>query len=151
MPRSGVIGEQIFDQVEKLVAGGMNRTQAFAEISKESGRQAGTVAANYYRVARKRAGGSLRKPRRTAGRKAKTVAAKSAAVVAAPRRGRGRPARSAPKRSAAASTVAARGDIDAIAAQLVANVQALASAVKSQAAEVQDLRKRLDGARKLLG
>ena len=61
MPRSGVIGEQIYDQVEKLVADGMNRTQAFAEISKQSGRQAGTVAANYYRVARKRAGGSLRK------------------------------------------------------------------------------------------
>ena len=56
MPRSGVIGEQIYDQVEKLVADGMNRTQAFAEISKQSGRQAGTVAANYYRVARKRAG-----------------------------------------------------------------------------------------------
>ncbi len=46
MPRSGVIGEQIYDQVEKLVADGMNRTQAFAEISKQAGRQAGTVAAN---------------------------------------------------------------------------------------------------------
>ena len=38
MPRSGEIGEQIYDQVEKLVAGGMNRTEAFAKISADSGR-----------------------------------------------------------------------------------------------------------------
>ena len=63
MPRSGEIGEQIFEQVEKLVAGGMNRTEAFAKISSDTGRRAGTVAANYYRVARKRAGGSLGRAR----------------------------------------------------------------------------------------
>jgi hypothetical protein len=33
----------------------------------------------------------------------------------------------------------------------VDDVQALANAIKSQAAEVEDLRKRLDGVRKLLG
>ena len=55
MPRSGEIGEQISEQVEKLVAGGMNRSEAFAKISADTGRRAGTVAANYYRVARKRA------------------------------------------------------------------------------------------------
>ena len=64
MPRTGVIGEQIFAQVEKLEKGGMSRTDAFKKISADSGRREGTVAANYYRVARKRAGGSLR-PRRT--------------------------------------------------------------------------------------
>ena len=42
MPRSGEIGEQIFEQVEKLVAGGMNRTEAFAKISSDTGRRAGT-------------------------------------------------------------------------------------------------------------
>ncbi len=135
MPRSGEIGEQIFDQVEKLVAGGMNRTEAFAKISADSGRRAGTVAANYYRVARKRAGGSLRKSKSGARR-----ATRKAAPAA--RRGGRRTTR------AAASSAS---DIDALANALVQNVQALAEAVKAQAGEVRDLRKRLDGVKKLLG
>jgi hypothetical protein len=137
MPRSGVIGEQIYDQVEKLVADGMNRTQAFAEISKQSGRQAGTVAANYYRVARKRAGGSLRKAKDAPARKPRATASKG-----------GRPRGSGTRRSAAAT---GGGDIDALAAQLVASVEALAAAVKAQGAEVSELRSRLDGVKKLLG
>ncbi len=76
MPRTGVIGEQIFQQVEKLEKGGMSRTDAFKKISADSGRREGTVAANYYRVARKRAGGSLRPRRRTATRR--TAASTSA-------------------------------------------------------------------------
>src|SRR5918912_3014647 len=127
MPRSGEIGEQIFEQVEKLVADGMNRTEAFAKISEDSGRRAGTVAANYYRVARKRAGGSLR-PRKTRGRPARRSTAAQAA-----RRGRAR--------------ARGGGDIDALASALVQNVQALADAMKAQAGEVEDLRKKLDGVR----
>src|SRR5438552_2282710 len=126
MPRTGVIGEQIFEQVDKLVAGGMNRTQACAKLSADSGRQAGTVAGDYYRGARKRGTTS---PRRR--RKAST-------------------ARSAPTRRPARARKAG-GDIDALATRLVDDVQALANAIKSQAAEVEDLRKRLDGVRKLLG
>jgi hypothetical protein len=126
MPRTGVIGEQIFDQVEKLVAGGMNRTQAFAKISTDSGRQAGTVAANYYRVARKRGTTAPRRRRKTS------------------------TARSAPAQRPARSRKTG-GDIDALTSRLVADVQALANAMKSQATEVEDLRKRLDGVRKLLG
>lgn len=135
MPRSGVIGEQIYDQVEKLVADGMNRTQAFAEISKQSGRQAGTVAANYYRVARKRAGGSLRKRKASPERKPRAAASKG-----------GRPRTTRTRRAATGG-----GDIDALAAQLVASVEALADAVKAQGAEVKELRSRLDGVKKLLG
>lgn len=136
MPRSGVIGEQIYEQVETLVAGGMNRTQAFAEISRESGRQAGTVAANYYRVARKRAGGSLRpRTRRTTGKR--TASSRRAARTTARPRG-------------AAGRNAGARDIDALAAQLVSSVEALAAAVRSQSAEVKDLQKRLDGVKKLL-
>ncbi len=133
--RSASSENETYDQVEKLVADGMNRTQAFAEISKQSGRQAGTVAANYYRVARKRAGGSLRKSRLRA---------------QAPRhRVQGRPTRgSGTRRRAAAS---GGGNIDALAAQLVASVEALAAAVKAQGAEVSELRSRLDGVKKLLG
>ena len=130
MPRSGVIGEQIFDQVEKLVATGMTRTQAFAQISSESGRRAGTVAANYYRVARKR-GTSATRPR--AGRR-RAAAAPARRTTTRARTGR-----------AAAGT-----DIDALAGRLVSDVQALADALKSQASEVRDLRSRLDRVKTLL-
>jgi hypothetical protein len=63
--RRGSIGNEIFDQVEALMSQeGLTRTQAFQRLSETSGRRAGTVAANYYRVARKR-GAALqpRKPR----------------------------------------------------------------------------------------
>ncbi len=129
MPRTGVIGEQIFAQVEKLVKGGMSRTDAFKKISADSGRREGTVAANYYRVARKRAGGSLR-----------------------PRRGtRTRRAAAAPAvRTRRAVAAGSNGDVDALTRSLVENVQALAAAMNAQAAEVKDLRSRLEGVRKLL-
>jgi hypothetical protein len=130
MPRTGVIGEQIFEQVEKLVKGGMSRTDAFKKISADSGRREGTVAANYYRVARKRAGGSLR-PRRRSGRRSATAAATRT------------------RRSTTASS--GGGDIDALTRALVQNVQDLAAAMNAQAAEVKDLRSRLEQARSLLG
>ncbi len=133
MPRTGVIGEQIFQQVEKLEKGGMSRTDAFKKISADSGRREGTVAANYYRVARKRAGGSLRPRRRAGGRRATTGTATTRT-----------------RRASAASTTA-NGDVDALTRDLVRNVQALAAAMNAQAAEVKDLRSRLDGVRKLLG
>ncbi|MDH3227140.1 MAG: hypothetical protein OEM67_08655 [Thermoleophilia bacterium] len=57
--RRGRIGVEIFEQVEKLVSDeGLTRTQAFERISEETGRRSGTVAANYYRIARQR-GASL--------------------------------------------------------------------------------------------
>ena len=128
MPRTGVIGEQIFEQVEELVKGGMSRTDAFKEISADSGRREGTVAANYYRIARKRAGGSLR-PRRKAG-------TRRAAATTRTRR---------------ATTSAGSTDIDALTRALVQNVQALAAAMNAQADEVKDLKSRLERARSLLG
>jgi len=128
MPRTGVIGEQIFAQVEKLEKGGMSRTDAFKKISADSGRREGTVAANYYRVARKRAGGSLRPRKATRTRRATT---------AAPARRR-------------ATVANGSGDVDALTRALVENVQALAAAMNAQAAEVKDLRSRLEGVRKLL-
>ncbi len=51
----GRIGVEIFEQVEKMVSEeGITRSEAFQRISDETGRRAGTVAANYYRVARQR-------------------------------------------------------------------------------------------------
>ena len=56
----GTIGKQIFAQVEELTAqGGMTRLAAFKQIAEASGRQVGTVSANYYRIARQK-GGPLR-------------------------------------------------------------------------------------------
>jgi outer membrane murein-binding lipoprotein Lpp len=132
MPRSGEIGEKIYEDVEKLVAQGMNRTEAFAKISADTGRRAGTVAANYYRVARKRAGGSLRKTRT----RTSTTTRRAAGSA---RRGTRRAASSA------------SGDIDAIVDDLVKNVQALAAAVKANSVENKELRSRLDGVKKMLG
>lgn len=64
----GNIGEQIFTEVEQLTAGGaMKRLKAFETIAERSGRQAGTVAANYYRIARKRGAPLATRRRRTAG------------------------------------------------------------------------------------
>jgi hypothetical protein len=53
-PRGGV-AEGIFAEVERMTAGGaMSKSDAFEDISRRTGRRAGTVAANYYRIARKR-------------------------------------------------------------------------------------------------
>ena len=60
----GQIGEQVFAEVEKLTAGGaMKRLAAFNEIANRTGAHPGTVAANYYRIARKR--GVPLRPRRS--------------------------------------------------------------------------------------
>jgi hypothetical protein len=81
----GNIAENIFAEVEQMTSGGtMNRSEAFEEISKRTGRRAGTVAANYYRIARKR--GTVA-PRRTrgAGRPAgsgSTAGGNAAAIIA---------------------------------------------------------------------
>lgn len=57
----GKIGEQIFAQVEALVgAEHITRTEAFQRIAVERGSRAGTVAANYYRIARQRNDGTVR-------------------------------------------------------------------------------------------
>jgi hypothetical protein len=66
----GNIGNQIFDQIEKYVGEeGLSRTQAFQRLSEETGRRAGTVAANYYRVARQR--GAELQPRTPRGARAR--------------------------------------------------------------------------------
>ena len=73
--KRGGVGQEIFDQVEKLVAElKIPRLQAFKRLSEKTGRRVGTVAANYYRLARVR-GGPLRKRRGKGGRKARGVAA----------------------------------------------------------------------------
>ena len=77
----GNIGERIFAEVEQLTADGkMKRLAAFKAIAEKTGGRAGTVAANYYRVARKR--GAELQPRRTAGRAGSTRRALAAVLTA---------------------------------------------------------------------
>ena len=81
--RPGHVGNEIFAQVQSLIADQkMTRMGAFKRIAEKSGRNEGTVAANYYRIARQR-GVKLQKRRR-----------RGAAAAIAPRAMRGRPMRS---------------------------------------------------------
>jgi hypothetical protein len=66
--RDGKVGTQIFQAVESMVADQkISRSEAFRRLAEKSGRNKGTVAANFYRVARQR-GVKLRGRRRGPGR-----------------------------------------------------------------------------------
>jgi hypothetical protein len=108
----GNIGNEIFEQVEKIVAEeGLTRTQAFQKLSETTGRRAGTVAANYYRVARQR-GAPLQPRKRRSG-------------AGGPGRGRRR---------------AAAGGADAALARASEAIQELGAIVRSQEKELATLR-----------
>jgi hypothetical protein len=115
---------------------GKSKSDAFKQIAADTGKNSGTVAANYYRVAR--ASGAV-KPRKRR--------AKAAPVI--PRRRRQRAAQSVSRRSAARTGNNDQG-VEQIVGQLVATVQALTEAIQTQDAEVKELRARLDRARTLL-
>ena len=71
MPRTATIGPAIFEQVNKLVADGKSRTEAFTQIARERKSRPGTVSANYYRIARQQGQGrkqAATRTRRGAGR-----------------------------------------------------------------------------------
>jgi hypothetical protein len=62
MPRTATVGPEIFQRTNELTKDGkMGRTEAFAKIAQERKMQAGTVAANYYRVARNLGQGGKRR------------------------------------------------------------------------------------------
>ena len=50
--RDGSVGRDNFKQVEALLKQGKNKTEAFKQVAADTGKNSGTVAANYYRVAR---------------------------------------------------------------------------------------------------
>lgn len=112
----GNVGNEIFDQVEKLMADeGLSRTQAFQRLSDMTGRRAGTVAANYYRVARQR--GAALQPR-------------------APRGSRSGGGRRSPGRKSSRAS----GDVEAALSRATASIQELAGLVRNQQREIDDLR-----------
>jgi hypothetical protein len=82
-PRKRGVGERVFAEVEQLTAGGaMKRTAAIAQVAARLGSNPGTVAANYYRIARQR-GVALRPRRRRGvanGRRGFTSATLTAAI-----------------------------------------------------------------------
>jgi hypothetical protein len=135
--RDGSVGRDTFERVAALLKQGKNKTEAFKQVAADTGKNSGTVAANYYRVAR--ANGAV-KPRK--------VLAKAAPTTAT--RGRQKTAQSVRRPSNSRSGNTAQG-VEQIVGQLLASVQALTAAVKAQDAEVRELRGRLDGARRLLG
>lgn len=121
----GNIGNEIFEQVEKLVQEeGLSRTNAFQRLSEMTGRRAGTVAANYYRVARQR--GATLQPRAPRGSKSRTS-------------------------SARASRAGGGGDADAALSRAMESLQELAGIVRSQEKELATLRTQVQQVEKLKG
>lgn len=122
----GNIGNEIFEQVEKIIAEeGLSRTNAFQRLSEMTGRRAGTVAANYYRVARQR--GATLQPRAPRGSK---------------------PRRAAP---AARTSGGGGGDADAALSRAMDSLQELAGIVRSQEKELATLRAQVQQVEKLKG
>lgn len=126
----GRIGVEIFEEVEKIVAAeGITRSEAFQRLSEQTGRRAGTVAANYYRIARQR--GAVR-PR-----------GGGAAPSGAGRRGR-------PRRGGGGG---ASGDVDAALARVSEALDDLVAVVKRQQRDLgrlQEQSEQLAKLRKLL-
>jgi hypothetical protein len=135
-PPRGSVGNEIFDQVEKLMADeGLSRTNAFQRLSEMTGRRAGTVAANYYRVARQR--GAKLQPR--APRGSRSGGGSGGGGGARGRRGGGRRA------------AAPAGDVDAALQRATDSIQELAGLVRSQQREIDELRAQADKVRRALG
>ena len=72
--KRGRIAQEIFEQVQRMLAEEkLTASEAFRRISDQTGRRAGTVAANYYRIARmqgltrSRSGGGRPRGRRAGG------------------------------------------------------------------------------------
>ena len=124
MPRTASIGPEIFERTNALVAEGKTRTQAFEQIGKERGSRPGTVAANYYRVARAQGQGRKKKRGTTTGRRRTTAAA------ATTRRTRTRTTRRAENSSS---------DIGQIAQQIADLTQQLVRAVEERDRQIRAL------------
>jgi hypothetical protein len=124
MARTLVVGTQDFESVTALVGGGMKVGHAISKVASDRGAGRAAVSANFY-TARRRSAGRPTKPRR----------ASQGGSAATPSRAKAN----------------GRGDVDAIARDLAANVHALVETVKSQSQEVADLRAKLDAVRKVIG
>jgi hypothetical protein len=132
--RDGSVGRDTFERVEALLKGGTTKKEAFGQIAVDTGKNIGTVSANYYRVAR--ANGAV-KPRQPGSK-------------AAPTRSAGERQNQSVSRGNGARADNGHGNVDQIVSEIVASVQALTDAMRAQNAEVRELRGRLDGVRTAL-
>ena len=132
--RDGSKGRAAFAEINKMTATGrITRQAAFVTYAGRIGSQPGTVAANFYRVARAEGAVQPRGSRKTAETSQTT-----------PER-RERP----PK--ARTDGTNGTGDVAQIVAQLVTDVRALADAVKAESEANAELRRRLDSLRAAFG
>jgi uncharacterized protein YaaN involved in tellurite resistance len=70
----GSIGPETYAQVRRLIDRGMNKTEAFAQVARETGRSAATVTTTYYRIAKRQpGGGGVRQSARSTAHAAKKV------------------------------------------------------------------------------
>lgn len=53
MPRSGEVGREVYEAVMQLTEAGTTRQEAFDQVAVQRGSKPGSVAANFYREARK--------------------------------------------------------------------------------------------------
>ena len=81
MARTATIGPEIFERTNVLVGEGKTRTEAFAQIGRERGSRPGTVAANYYRVARAQGQGRTKPRAATTRLRRSTTTATSARTI----------------------------------------------------------------------
>lgn len=123
----GNIGNEIFEQVEKIIQEeGLSRTNAFQRLSEMTGRRAGTVAANYYRVARQR--GATLQPRAPRGSKTRATTSR-----------------------ASSGGGGGGGNADAALSRAMESLQELAGIVRSQEKELATLRAQVEQVEKLKG
>lgn len=129
MPRTAVVGPEIVKRVNALMADGeSSRTAAFQKVAQERGMQAGTVAANYYRIMRRENPQALktRKRRKATARGAKTTSASASQ-----------------SRSTPVQTRAASGDLDSLAKAVSDSLGVFIAEVKRQQAQTDELRTKL--------
>jgi hypothetical protein len=85
----GNVGQQIYAEVNRIIdAEGISKQDAFKRVGEAQGRQTGTVAANYYRVARSEgsdrgASRSRRPPARPGGRGRRRTGSDTGAAITA--------------------------------------------------------------------
>ena len=125
MARTATIGSAIYEQVTRLVADGKTRTEAFAEVAKERKSSPGTVAANFYRVARQQ--GQGRKPSAARGRRAASKRSVTERGIYSAQRGRGD------------GRTCSDGDLASLAKQISDLTQELVRRVEERDREIREL------------
>ena len=128
MPRKATIGPEIYARVNALVGEGKTRTEAFAAVAQERDQRAGTVAANYYRIARAQGTTGARRQRRSRS---------NASTRRTPQTRR--LASTAGKRGSQPAAGHAEGDLEALAKQIATLTTQLVQQVAARDAQLREL------------